>query len=67
MKQQRITEQDYIKAHRKASRDEEIAQFGKQITHRTKVQKSKRVYDRKGGKAALRKLPFLYLSVVYSV
>ncbi|MFR9670444.1 MAG: hypothetical protein SNH16_04055 [Rikenellaceae bacterium] len=58
MKQQRITEQDYLKAHRKASREEEIRAFGKQVTHRTKVQKSKKSYDRNGHKAALKKLPF---------
>ncbi|MFR9525807.1 MAG: hypothetical protein SNJ29_09920 [Rikenellaceae bacterium] len=58
MKQRRITQQDYLKAHRKASREEEIATFGKQVTHRTKVQKSKKAYDRTGHKAALKKLPF---------
>ncbi|MFR9545797.1 MAG: hypothetical protein SNJ29_09495 [Rikenellaceae bacterium] len=58
MKQRRITEQDYLKAHRKASREEEIRAFGKQVTHRTKVQKSKKSYDRNGHKAALKKLPF---------
>ena len=60
MKQRRITEQDYLKAHRKASREEEIRAFGKQVTHRTKVQKSKKSYDRTGHKAALKKLPFSY-------
>ncbi len=59
MKQQRITEQDYLKANRKASREEEIRAFGKQVTHRTKVQKSKKSYDRNGHKAALKKLSFL--------
>ncbi|MFR9498507.1 MAG: hypothetical protein SNI51_05620 [Rikenellaceae bacterium] len=58
MKQRKITEQDYLKANRKASREEEIRAYGKQITHRTKVQKSKRSYDRTGHKAALKKLPF---------
>lgn len=62
MKQIRITEQDYIKANRKASRDEEIAFFGKQVTHRTKVQKSKKVYDRNGRKAALKGLLFLLVT-----
>ncbi len=61
MKQKKITEQDYIKAHRKSSREEEIATFGKQVTHRTKVQKSKKVYDRKGNKAAIKRLPYLIL------
>lgn len=58
MKQRKITEKDYLKANRKASREEEIAQFGKQVNHRTRVQKSKKAYDRKGQKAALKKLPF---------
>ena len=62
MKKRTITEQDYIKANRKASRDEEIAFFGKQVTHRTKVQKSKKVYDRTGRKAALKGLPFLLVT-----
>jgi hypothetical protein len=43
----RITEQDYIKAHRKASREEEIAQHGKLISGRSSVAKSKRTYNRK--------------------
>lgn len=46
----RITEQDYIKAHRKASREEEIARHGKLISSRGKVEKSKRTYDRKRAK-----------------
>ncbi|MFR9542474.1 MAG: hypothetical protein SNJ29_10050 [Rikenellaceae bacterium] len=64
MKQRKITEQDYLKANRKASREEEIATYGKQITHRTKIQKSKKSYDRTGHKAALRKLPF-FLDIIF--
>lgn len=59
---QKITQEDYIKAHRKARRDEEIAQFGKQITHRTRVQKSKKVYDRKVQRAAWKKLLFCFVA-----
>ncbi len=58
MKQRKITEQDYLKAHRKASREDEIRTFGKQVIHRNKVQKSKRTYDRSGQKAALKRLSF---------
>ncbi len=43
----RITEKDFILANRKASREEEIAQYGKQVLFRTTKQKSKKVYDRK--------------------
>ncbi|MFI3265049.1 MAG: hypothetical protein SNG38_06860 [Rikenellaceae bacterium] len=58
MKQRRITERDYLKANRKASREVEIATYGKQISYRTKIQKSKKSYDRTGHKAALKRLPF---------
>lgn len=36
-----------VKLSRKQSRDEEIAMHGKQITGRTHIQKSKKIYDRK--------------------
>ena len=43
----RITEQDYIKAVRKADRELEIAMYGKQISMRTDIcHKSKKHYDR---------------------
>ena len=48
----RITEKDFLLANRKASREEEIAKYGKQITFRTTIQKSKKVYDRKRLKKA---------------
>ncbi len=63
MKQRRITEQDYIKANRKASREEEIAQHGKPV-NRGGVRKSKKKYDRNSEKATLKRLPFLYLGSV---
>ena len=43
----RITEKDFLLANRKASREEEIAKYGKQVLFRTTKQKSKKVYDRK--------------------
>lgn len=45
-----ITELDYIKANRKASREEEIDRYGKQIHNRTMIQKSKKVYNRQRDK-----------------
>lgn len=48
----RITEKDFLLANRKASREEEIAKYGKQILFRTTTQKSKKVYDRKRLKKA---------------
>lgn len=46
----RFSEIDYIKANRKASRDEEIGLYGKQIHNRTVIQKSKKVYNRQRDK-----------------
>ena len=47
MAKKTITEQDYIKANRKASRDEEITKHGKQISLRpTKVHNPKNDYKR---------------------
>lgn len=46
----KITEIDYIKANRKASRDEEIRLYGRQINARTTIQKSKKIYNRKRDK-----------------
>ena len=48
----RITENDFLLANRKASREEEIARYGKQVLFRTTKQKSKKVYDRKRLKKA---------------
>jgi len=53
---------DYVKANRKASREEEIALHGKQISMRSTVHKSKKIYDRKKEKkAGLKDLPFLII------
>ena len=38
---------DYVKANRKASREEEIHAYGKSVSTRPAVFKSKKVYDRK--------------------
>lgn len=44
----KITKEDYIKAVKKADREEEIKKHGKQISMQcTKVHKSKVLYDRK--------------------
>ena len=43
---------DYVKANRKASRDEEIQAHGKQVSMRPAVFKSKKAYDRKRHKKA---------------
>ena len=42
-----ITVEDFLLANRKASREEEIAAHGKQVTFRKLIQKSKKAYDRK--------------------
>lgn len=47
MKKYKITEQDYIKANRKASREEEIALYGKPIYNRHIIHKSKKLYNRR--------------------
>ena len=49
-KKYRITIDDFIKANRKASREEEIAAHGKLISMRSILQKSKKAYDRRKGK-----------------
>ena len=46
----RFSEIDYIKANRKASRDEEIRLYVRQINARTTIQKSKKTYNRQRDK-----------------
>lgn len=59
MKNRKITQQDYLKAHRKASREEEIALHGKPIGSRPEVHRSRKTYNRKKEKAGIGKiLPF---------
>lgn len=48
----RITQADFILANRKAAREEEIREHGKELIFRSSVQKSKKVYDRKRLKRA---------------
>ena len=43
----RITERDFLRANRKAAREEEIKGHGKQVIFRTTLQKSKKTYSRK--------------------
>lgn len=54
-----FTQDDYIKANRKASREAEIEMYGHPICHK-RVHKSKRAYDRKKIKAADKKLPYFF-------
>ncbi len=57
----RITQDDYIKANRKASREAEIEMYGHPICHK-RVHQSKKVYNRKKIKATDTELPsFLVL------
>ena len=56
MKNLQITQADYIKANRKASREEEIRLYGKQIYNRHIIHKSKKKYNRKRD----RKIPLFY-------
>ena len=60
MRKNKITQQDYLKAHRKASREEEIALHGKSI-RRSAVHRSKKIYNRKRMKAGMKILPFSFL------
>ncbi len=59
MKKLKITQQDYIKANRKASREEEIALHGKPTRWRC-VQASKKIYNRKRDKAGIKNLPLSF-------
>lgn len=43
----RITEQDFIKANRRAARLEEIAEHGKLVSLRSVKHRSKKAYNRK--------------------
>ena len=52
-KKLRITEMDYLKAHRRASRMDEIESHGHPIHGRTTIAKSKKVYDRNRMKRAV--------------
>lgn len=56
-KSYKFTQDDYIKANRKASRDEEIALYGKQIYNRHLIHKSKKKYNRQRD----RKVPLIFI------
>lgn len=43
----RITEKDFLLANRKAAREEEIREHGRQIIFRSTMQRSKKTYNRK--------------------
>lgn len=49
-KNNRITEEDYIIAQRRASRELELALHGKQIRGRRMLHRSKKTYSRKNSK-----------------
>ena len=57
MSKYKFTREDYIKANRKASRDEEIALYGKQIYNRHLIHKSKKKYNRQRD----RKVPLIFI------
>ena len=55
MKKRVITEKDYIKAVRRASREAEIAAHGKPVGAPRIVHRSNKLYSRKNTKAGLTK------------
>lgn len=60
----RITQDDYVKANRKASREAEIEMHGHPVCHK-RVHESKKVYNRRKIKAADSKLPYFILYYPY--
>ena len=56
----RLTQHDYIKANRKASREAEIEMYGHPICHK-RVHQSKKVYNRKKIKATDKELPYFFV------
>ena len=56
----RITQQDYIKAFRKASREQEIEAHQKPVFQRLNVHQSKKIYNRKKAKASDKNLPYFF-------
>lgn len=61
----RITQSDYVKANRRASRSEEIAAHGHPVGFR-RVHESKKSYNRKNMKAGLKRLPDFLCAVLIS-
>lgn len=62
----RITQDDYVKANRKASREAEIEMYGHPICHK-RVHQSKKVYNRRKIKAADKKLPYFFVFKITSL
>ena len=62
----RITQDDYVKANRKASREAEIEMYGHPICHK-RVHQSKKVYNRRKIKAADKKLPYFFVFKIASL
>jgi len=60
----RITQQDYIKAFRKASREQEIEAHQKPVFQRLNVHQSKKIYNRKKVKASDKNLPFQFINTM---
>ena len=56
----RITQDDYIKANRKASREAEIKEHGHPVCYK-RVHESKKVYNRRKIKTADKKLPYFFV------
>lgn len=60
MKQKmKITQDDYLKAHRKASREEEIEKHGHPVSFK-RIHVLKKAYNRKKIKAGDKGLPYLF-------
>ncbi|MDR1543597.1 MAG: hypothetical protein LBS50_04130 [Prevotellaceae bacterium] len=59
----RITQNDYIRAFRKASREQEIEAHQKPVFQRHCVHKSKKLYNRKKFKASNNGLPDFFFYV----
>ena len=55
----KITKEEYVKAHRKASREAEIETYGHPICHK-RVYASKKNYNRKKLKASDKDLPLVF-------
>lgn len=63
MKKMRITKDDYIKANRKASREEEIRNHTRPVSFK-RVHESKKVYNRRKMKADdKRHLPLFFIDL----
>ena len=58
-KKMKFTQEDYLKANRKASREEEIEKHGRPVSF-NRIHVSKKVYNRKRIKAGDKNLPYLF-------